>query len=91
MVSLESQYISRQVKIISGMLFIVFKNKNKKSLQFLKKRRDRALLFIDYKCHETLMLNIIVRQLGYPFRFHNGVMVGHLMLGKTDRFAKIIF
>ena len=37
------------------------------------------------------MLNIFVRQLGYPFRFHNGVIVGHLMLEKTDRFAKIIF
>ena len=36
------------------------------------------------------MLNIFVRQLGYPFRFHNVVIVGHLMLGKTDRFAKII-
>ena len=38
-----------------------------------------------------LMLNIFVRQLGYPFGFHNGVIVGHLMIGKTDRFAKIIF
>ena len=47
-VSLESRLISRQVKIISGMPFIVFKNKNKKSLQFLKKRRDCLLLFIDY-------------------------------------------
>ena len=37
------------------------------------------------------MKRIFVRQLGYPFRFHNGVIVGHLMLGKTDRFAKIIF
>ena len=45
MVSLESRYISRQVKIISGMLFIVLKKKKKKSLQFFKKRRDR---FIDY-------------------------------------------
>ena len=38
-----------------------------------------------------LMLKIFVWQLGYPFRFHNGVIVGHLILGKTGRFAKIIF
>ena len=26
----------------------------------------------------------------YHFRFHNGVIVGQFMLGKTDHFAKII-
>ena len=39
----------------------------------------------------TLMFNILLRLLGYPFRFLNGAIVGHLMLGKTDRFAKSIF
>ena len=39
----------------------------------------------------TLIFNIFLRLLGYPLQsFHNGVIVGHLMLGKTDRFAKII-
>ena len=56
-VSLESRYISRQVKIISGSSLLF--SKNKKSIQFFLKRR-----------HETLMLNIFVRRLGHPFRFH---------------------
>ena len=68
MVSLESRYISSQVKIISGMLFIVFKNKNKRSLQFFKKRRDRLLLFIDYDVTKRNVEHICTAtRISFPF------------------------
>ena len=74
-----------------------FQKEKEKKFTIFKKRRDRLLLFIDYDVTKTslmsrtLMFNILLRLLGYPFRFLNGAIVGHLMLGKTDRFPKSIF